>query len=318
MPRSSRGELRRVPRPPRELGAKLHLLAERRYNWAWDRFFTKRVLHFGWPLLINGLLLFGIFEGDRFVIGSAHRLFPMSAFTLTDLGVYSVAFALAQAPAMIIGNVCSSLFLPLLARAQGSGYQFERRYLACTQIVSLMSAVVAISFIVAGGRVVTLAYGQKYGAAGVYIGWLGAMWALRILRGAPTLAAMAYGDTRNAMVSNLARSSALLGILLVAATGRSLVWIAVCGFLGEQIRHGVPAKLCHRPFAVFSVGVGVSVLTVVTGIGKLGLTLVFSATLALLLIQILGAVLLFSGIREELMAMILKLRSSPTVERLAT
>jgi O-antigen/teichoic acid export membrane protein len=188
---------------------------------------------------------------------------------------------------------------------------------------------VAIGFILAGGRIVTLIYGQKYAAAGMYVGWLSAMWSVRVFRMAPTIASMAYGDTRNAMVSNLARSSAVVGALLIAATGRSLVWIAVCGFLGEllalvvwvwrlQLRHGVPARLCHRPFAVFSAGVGVSVLLVVAGIGKLGIALVLSAALVLSLVQITGVIFLFSGVREELMAMILKLRSSPTVERVAT
>jgi O-antigen/teichoic acid export membrane protein len=306
-----------------------HLVSERRYAWACDRFFTKRMFHFGWPLLINGLLLFGIFDGDRFVIGSAHRLFARSNYTLTDLGVYSVAFALAQAPSVTFGNICSSLFLPLLSRAQGLRTQFERRYMVCIQIVSLLAAIVAIGFILAGGKIVTSIYGHKYAAAGIYVGWLAAMWSVRVFRMAPTIAAMAYGDTRNAMVSNLARSSAVVGALLIAATGRSLVWIAVCGFLGElvalvvcvgrlQLRHGVPAKLCYRPFAVFSAGVGVSVLIVVAGIGKLGLALVLSAALVLLLIQILGGILLFSGVRDELRAMILKLRSSPTAERVAT
>lgn len=297
-----------------------HLLAERRYGWARDRFFTKRMFHFGWPLLINGLLMYGIFEGDRFVIGSAHRLFSRSNYTLTDLGVYSVAFALAQAPTMIVANVCTSLFLPLLSRAQDSRSQFERRYLACTHIVSLLAVVVATGFIVAGERVVTLVYGQKYAAAGVFIGWLSAMWALRILRVAPTLAAMAYGDTRNAMVSNLARSSALVGILFVAATGRSLIWIAVCGFLGEllalvvcvwrlQLQHGVPAALCFQPFAAFFVGAGVSALVVVGGITRLGLAPVFLSTACLVMMQVLGMTYLFSGVREELGTLFLKVRS---------
>jgi O-antigen/teichoic acid export membrane protein len=130
--------------------------------------------------------------------------------------------------------------------------------------------------------VVILLYGQKYAAAGIFIGWLSGMWALRLVRTAPTLAAMAYGDTRNAMVSNLARSSALAGILLVAATGRSLVWIAVCGFLGEllalvvcvwrlQLRHGVPATLCFKPYAAFFAGAGIAALAVAGGTAKLGL-----------------------------------------------
>lgn len=305
-----------------------HALAERPYAWAWDRGFTKRMFEFGWPLLINGLLLYGIFEADRIVIGSARHLFSKSTYTLTDLGVYSVAWALAQVPAMISGNVCSSLFLPLLSRVQGSYRQFERRYSLCAQVISLMAAVVAIGSIVVGGRLVTLVYGHKYDAAGIYIGWLGATSAMRIFRGAPAVAAMALGDTRNAMMSNLARSSSLLGILFVAATGGRLIWIVICGFLGEllavgvcvwrlQVRHGVRANLCHRPFGLFTAGLSASVLIAVSGIGKLGLIVVLLATVVLLLAQITGTVLLFSGLREELMAMVAKLRASLTVQRVA-
>ncbi len=305
-----------------------HWLAERPYRWAWDRFFAKRMFHFGWPLTINGLLLFGIMEGDRFFIGSAHRLFSRSNYTLTDLGVYSVAFALTQAPSSIANNVCSSLFLPLLSRAQGLRTQFERRYLACTQVVSLIAAVVATGFIVAGGRVVTLVYGHKYAAAGVFIGWLSAMWALRILRAAPTLAALAYGDTRNALISNLARSFALVGILFVAATGRSLVWIAICGFLGEllalavcvwrlQLRHGVPATMCFRPFAAFFASAGVSALVVVGGIARLGLAPTFLITACLIMLQTANMIYLFPGVREELGILVLKVRSSLAAGKVA-
>ncbi|HMD84913.1 MAG TPA: oligosaccharide flippase family protein [Terriglobia bacterium] len=306
-----------------------HWLAERPYRWAWDRFFAKRMFHFGWPLTINGLLMFGIFEGDRFFIGSAHRLFSRSNYTLTDLGVYSVAFALTQAPGTIAANMCTSLFLPLLSLAQGLRVQFERRYLACAQVVSLIAVVVAMGFIVAGGRVVTLVYGQKYAAAGVFIGWLSAMCAVRILRYAPTLAAMAYADTRNAMVSNLARSSALVGMLFVAATGRSPVWIAVCGFLGEllalvvcvwrlQLRHGVPATMCFKPFAAFFVGIGVSALVVVGGIARLGLAPIFLSTACLIMLQAVSMICLFPGVREELGTLVLRVRSSLAAGKVAT
>jgi O-antigen/teichoic acid export membrane protein len=305
-----------------------HWLAERPYRWAWDRFFTKRMFHFGWPLTINGLLLFMIWEGDRFVIGSAHRLFSRNNYTLADLGAYSVAFALTQAPGTIVGNVSQSLFLPLLSRAQGLRDQFERRYLACTQAVSLTAVIVATGFILAGARVVTLVYGHKYAEAGIFIGWLSAMWALRILRTAPTLAAMAYADTRNAMVSNLARSSAFVGILLVAATGRSVVWIAVCGFLGEllalivcvwrlQYHHEVPASICFKPFAAFFVGTGVAALVVVAGIARLGIIPVFICTACLIVLQAVCMIHLFPGAREELDALVLRLRSSLAASRAA-
>src|SRR5262249_16026779 len=35
-----------------------HLVAERSYRWAWRRDYMKRMFSFGWPLLVNGLLMF--------------------------------------------------------------------------------------------------------------------------------------------------------------------------------------------------------------------------------------------------------------------
>ena len=46
-----------------------HLVAERPYRWAWDRVIIGRMLRFGWPLLINGLLMFAIFQGDKAIVG---------------------------------------------------------------------------------------------------------------------------------------------------------------------------------------------------------------------------------------------------------
>jgi O-antigen/teichoic acid export membrane protein len=238
-----------------------HLVAERRYALSWHPEYVKKMAAFGWPLLINGVLMFGIFEGDRLVIGASHRLFARSIYTLTDLGVYSVAFSITMAPTMFVGNVCNSLFLPLLSQVQGSVTQFNRRYSACAEMIALLAAAISIPFIIAGGKGVILIYGAKYSGASAVIGWLAAMWALRMIRVTPTLAAMARGDTRNAMISNLVRSTALAGILCAAALGSHLFWISICGFLGEvmatgvsilrlRVRSGVPVLLCVRPLFI--------------------------------------------------------------------
>jgi O-antigen/teichoic acid export membrane protein len=297
-----------------------HVVAERRYGWAWDRVFTKRIFHFGWPLLINGLLLYGIFEGDRVLIGSAHRLCPRAKYTLTDLGVYSVAFALAQAPSTTIGNICLQLFLPFLSHVQKFQCQFQRRYTACLHIVSLLAAMVAVGFILVGGKVILLAYGRNYADGGLYIGWLGAMWALRIFRAGPTQAAMALADTRNAMVSNMARCLALVGGVLVATAGGKMVWFAIYGFLGDllalavcvwrlQMKHGVPAKLCLGPLAAFGFCAGLSVLAVAGGAGKLNLALLLLLASFLLAVQAFGMILMSARLREEVSAVIAKLRT---------
>ncbi len=246
-----------------------HILAERRYLWAWDRKWWRRIASFGWPLMINGILMFGIFEGDRLIIGSSKRLFPSAPYTLADLGAYSVAFALTMAPMSFVANIGSSIFLPYLARVQDVRVVFRQRYALCCQVVCLLGAVASIGFISLGGNVLVLLYGSKYAAGASVIGWLGAMWAVRIIRAAPTLAAMALGDTKNAMMSNIARASSFLGMGAAAAVGAGLPWIAIAGLCGEVLalcvsllriyrKDAVAPSDCVVPLVVAAVGVAIS------------------------------------------------------------
>jgi O-antigen/teichoic acid export membrane protein len=245
-----------------------HLVAERRYCLSWAPQYAKEMASFGWPLLINALLMFGIFEGDRLVIGASHRLFSRSIFTLNDLGLYSAAFALTMAPTMFVANVCNSLFLPLFSQVKSSVDQFRRRYSACAEIVAMLSIGITIPLIVAGGKCIVLIYGQRYSSAGQVVGWLAVMWGLRMIRVTPTLGAMALGDTRNAMISNIFRSFAFPSILCTAALGLGFKWVAICGAIGEvlatgislirlQVRDKVPASLCMGPA---SVGAGAAIM----------------------------------------------------------
>jgi len=288
-----------------------HFVAERRYGWAWDARYLKQIFTFGWPLLINGLLMYVIFQGDRFVIGAAPRLFGKSPYTLADLGVYSVAFSLAMGPAMLVSNVSVSLFLPLLSRVQERRDQFERRYCVCAEVGSLVAALISIPLIVAGGWLVILIYGAKYAAAADFIGWVAAMWALRVLRAAPSVAAMARGDTRNAMVSNLVRSLALVGVLSVAAAGLPLSWIAACGFFGEllalavnvgrlQRRHLVPAVLCLKPSLVCASGMALAALAVFSGVPARGWVATLLVSSGIMMTVFLGMVYAFPRLRQDI------------------
>ena len=289
-----------------------HLVAKRRYTWSWHREYVKRFFSFGWPLLVNGLLMYGIFQGDRFVIGASRRLFPHSTYTLTDLGVYSVAFAVAMTPNQFCAGVASSLFLPLLSRAQTRRDEFTKRYIACGHLVSYMGLVVAIPLIIAGGWIVPMVYGPNYASAGNLIGWLSAMWAMRTFRMGPTLAAMALGDTRNAMISNIARTLALVGMLIVAAAGKPLVLVAVCGFVGEVLatavcvmrlsaKHDLPPALSLRPFCVYGAGMCTAALAHAGAAGP-----IVAISIAVLLLCLCAAAMLscFPELRAELRALL--------------
>jgi O-antigen/teichoic acid export membrane protein len=246
-----------------------HLVAERRYSLSWDWRYGKRMFTFGWPLLINGLFLYGIMQGDRVLIGSSKQLFAGSTYTLTDLGIYSVAFSLTMAPTMFVATIATSLFLPVLASAKRATADFERRYLSTFDAVCLSAALISVPFIFSGGQVLVWVYGVKYSAGGAIVGCLAAMWGVRIIRTAPTLAALAYADTKAVMLSNIIRSVALVGILFAAATGASLIWVAISGLVGELLAlpalmwrisrlNGVRAKPCLRPLFVLGFAMAVA------------------------------------------------------------
>ncbi len=285
-----------------------HILAERRYAWAWDSGYWQRMVSFGWPLMINGILMFGIFEGDRLIIGSAERLFPRSSYDLSDLGIYSATFSLTMAPTQFVANICSSLFLPLLSRTQGMPDQFRRRYRACSQAACLAAAIISIFFITAGGRLVAVVYGSKYATGGRIIGWLAAMWALRIIRVAPTLAAMSLGDTKNTMLSNCVRTFALVGMAGASAIGAPLVWIAISGFSGELLalavsvwrlhrKSGIPASLCAKPIAAAAAGMLVASFSA-WGLGA-SLVATIASCLGCILLVTAGMLAAFRTLRHD-------------------
>lgn len=300
-----------------------YLVAERRYGWAWNKNYVKRMFEFGWPLVINGLLLYGIMEGDRVAVGSAKRLFPNTVYTLTDLGVYSVAFSITCAPASSISGVLSSLFLPLLSRLKESFLEFERSYRRCVNATSLLAAMVSIPFIVAGGPVVTFVYGHKYAAAAGVIGWLGAMWGVRIIRTVLTSATIARGDTKTAMVSNVVRSLAILGMVLAAAMGARLAWISISGLCGESLAlgmvlwrlkrlHAIPATSCFRPFVVYSFGMMASAVVSGAGIESFGWSAALLGSLALMFSTLSGMLFAIPELRLDLRRVIATSISSLT------
>ncbi len=286
-----------------------HLAADRGYACGWSKVHARTIFSFGWPLLINGLLLYVILQGDRFVIGAAQQLFKNSSYTLADLGVYSVAFALTFAPTTLVANVCTSLFLPLLSRTQSDTVQFKKRYRTCIQILSLMASIISILFIVSGGWFVGMIYGQKYAAAGTFIGVLAAMQAMRILRVAPTLAAMALADTKNAMICNIVRTSALAGVLYASITGRSLLWVAASGLAGEVLAfltciwrlqrcHSIPARLSFQPLAVSGLAMFLGAVAAV-GVSHIGWVAAPLASCGLMITILVLTLFLFHGLRAD-------------------
>ncbi len=216
-----------------------HALAHRPYRWSWDATAFRRIAVFGWPLMINGALLFAIAQGDRIAIGAAYRK--------EDLALWANALLLASAPLMLLGRVAVSVALPLLAKCRDDRVQFDSRYELLMQGLAWVAAMVAVPLILGGGAIMELIFGSHYAAAGGFVGILAAAQAVRVCRIGPTVAALAHGETTNAAIGNAARLVGVGAAMALAFNQFPLEAVALAAVGGEILSFGASAtRLMHK------------------------------------------------------------------------
>jgi len=241
-----------------------HLVSERRYQLSWQSGRLRDAFRFGWPLILSGFVMFGVFQGDRMLIAGA--------YTLSDLGVYAVASTLAMTPCFIIFRISGTASLPVMARVQDDPEVFRAYYKMYAQALAFVATIFAIMMVLSGEMMITLLFGSKYREAAALAGWLAIGQTLRIIRGAPTCAAMAKGDTVNTLSSNLWRLSGLIFALPFVFLKMDLYWIAIAGGLGELLalsasiirlrrKHGLIPSDCIYPAALVCALVTVALIT---------------------------------------------------------
>ena len=262
-----------------------HALAVQPYRWKLHRDYVWRMLRFGWPLLVTGFLMFGVLQGDQFLVATS--------YSMAELGPYAGAAALTMAPTFFFGRVFNSIALPIMAGVQSDPSSFERRYGLVIALICVFSATYSVGMIVGAEAIMQLAYGAKYAGSGNLLGWLVAANSFRNIRIAPAIAAMARGDSMNQMTSNIARVMALLPATVVALTGQPLWSVACTGLFGEALacavsfnrltkRHGVPLPLNAVPTlivatAVLAAGVVSQLASALPGVASIGLAAILAA-----------------------------------------
>lgn len=198
-----------------------HGCAERRYHTAWDSTHFWRLFEFGWPIWLSAFPLIAVYQGDRIVIG---HLLGMEA-----LAGYTAAFMTAMVPGLIAGKVGSALMLPLLGQKKHSPTEFRSLYMLLTDATVIVAAGYLCVFLIAGGHILPLAFGENYTGLGTVIAWLAVMWAIRMVQAVPGMALMADGETRPLLVAGLIRAVGILFVFWAAIRGYGLSGIAAAG-----------------------------------------------------------------------------------------
>ena len=215
-----------------------HLVAERPYRLTYNAAIMKNALRFGWPLLLNAVLLFFVFQGDKMIVA---RLLGM-----TDLAVFAMGVTLTLTPTLVMAKTAQNLFLPQLSKlprgtAEGDA-AFDRMGRIVLQAALMNGAIVVVVMSVLGGILVDVVLGVKYQNLIPLLVPLAVLSGLRVCKSGPGVVSLAQGHTANPMMSNLPRVLALPIVWIMLQSG---------GQLSEVIWVGVAAEACGYAVSLF-------------------------------------------------------------------
>jgi O-antigen/teichoic acid export membrane protein len=200
------------------------LTAERRLRLSLERAAVGKVLRFGWPLLINNILLFAVLNGEKIVVGRE--------LGMAMLGVFALGFTLTLTPTMVLAKSVQSFFLPQLSAVQDDDARFQPLARATIEANLFNGAFLVVAIVLVGEPFVRLVMGEKYAALVPLMVWLAILQAMRVFKAGGAVVSLARAKTENAMIANSFRVLSLpLSWWAAVETGDLLlvIWIATGG-----------------------------------------------------------------------------------------
>jgi O-antigen/teichoic acid export membrane protein len=220
-----------------------HLVAERPYRLRFDRAVIAESIGFGWPLMLNGLMIFAILQGDRIIVGRE--------LGFEVLAVFSMALGIAMAPTGLLAGTGTRFFLPQLSAAKAEAATFARLARVAFEAYMCLGALLVLGVALLGPPLIHLALGEKYAAALPLLALLAVQQSFRVFKVASAVVSLARGQTGNALIANIPRVLALGPAWYVAAHGgdlATLIWIGVAAEIaGTAIAYGYALKRLRLP-----------------------------------------------------------------------
>ncbi|MCV2873764.1 oligosaccharide flippase family protein [Defluviimonas sp. WL0050] len=174
-----------------------HLTAERRYRLQFDIAIMRSATKFGWPLLLNGILLFGVFNGERLIVGRE--------LGMGQLAIFSMAMTLTLTPTLVLAGACQSLFLPQLSGALDKPGSFRWLGVASIEAGLAIGLLLILGVVLLGGPLVHLLLGDKYLPILNILVPIAVVQAIRVMKSGSSTVALAKKMSGNSAVSNLFR-----------------------------------------------------------------------------------------------------------------
>jgi O-antigen/teichoic acid export membrane protein len=229
------------------------LLAHSKFSLRWDKAIVKQAWRFGSPLVLSGIVILLASQADRLLVGAS--------LGLPVLAVYGAAMTIIATPTSFVSNVAITVLLPTLSEVASDEAAFTKRFRYIGIIIMLIAGIIFMPVMFLGKPAITRAFGASYDPdlELVWIIALGQVAAL--LRVWPNIGALALGETKNLIVSNIPRAIGIVLALLAIHFHFGLLGIAISFAIGEvtslvsalwHLRHRRP-QLFLGSFLLFSI-----------------------------------------------------------------
>lgn len=215
-----------------------HVVAERRYAISFDSEILKRGVRFGWPLLVNGVMLFLIFQGERMIVGRE--------LGMAELGIFSMTLSLVQTPMGAVIRAVHQFLLPQLAATKDDDIGFNEVATITLQASALAMAVMVVGAFLLGPPLVLLALGERYRPVNDLLVMMTTIELIRSVRAGLGQVALARARTGNSAISNIPRVLAIGLAWYLLSHGAGFSTVLTVGLGGEITCFGLALFLAHR------------------------------------------------------------------------
>jgi O-antigen/teichoic acid export membrane protein len=206
-----------------------HLVAERRWQVVFDRAIMAESLRFGWPLLVNGILLFAVFNGEKLIVG---RELGMEALAIFAMGV-----TLTLTPTLVASKSMMSIFLPRLSKTRHNNEKdledFSRESELMLYVYACLALAISISYGLVGEVFIHVILGDRYAGLNTLLALMGIIAGIRVLKGGPAIISLASGNARNSMIANSWRLIFILVAWNFVHIYKNIITIIIFAILAE-------------------------------------------------------------------------------------
>lgn len=259
-----------------------HILARQRYRIGFNRAAFGAVMLYGWPLLINGVVIFFATQGDRIVIGTLEGM--------QDLAGYVAVAALTGGVSLFLAKLTGNLYFPLLSESRGDPALFAERCRTTGASSLLLVSATVFPLAVLGAPLVIILFGREYQTPALLATFLAIQAAAMMLRSWCATISLSLGGTSDILTASILRIIGLGGAFLALSSGKGIVWVAASMAAGDAAatmlalwqvsRRTIAAAPSCRIFALVFTGLAALVI---------GINVTFDP-LASWLVAILGAI----------------------------